>query len=143
MKVAQGVDALKSSGKNDVISRAIDEIKKTRFGQTALGREVIARLEELHEAGKITVQNIGKFGGLGGAGNIKISPSVYAEIDSEGKRAHLESVLVHEALHELQAKHNVALGHQHGSTFDPYGFQNIYLAELRSQGRVTRSRPSQ
>ena len=89
----------KGSGKNDVISRAIDNISNSGFAKLPLGRQILNILKSLNEAHKIYFENLGgNVVGMGGDGRIRVDD----DFINGAPKGYMEEILVHEATHELQ-----------------------------------------
>lgn len=116
-----------SGGSNDQVSQAIENIKNSSFAQTDKGREVVAKLEEMNRNGDISIQELGgNTAGLAGDGTLRLDDELFA---SPGSNTTLEGVMVHEAGHELQADHGLAVDHSAGP-YSPDALQDAYLATV-------------
>lgn len=87
------------SGRTDVISRAIENIKNSGFAKTQLGRKITEILIRMNEAHQIYFENLGgNTVGMGGDGRIRVDD----DYRGGARKGYLEEILVHEATHELQ-----------------------------------------
>lgn len=110
-----------AGSEQEKIAQGIEKIKQSAFAQTDKGKEVVAKLEEMQKNGDITVGDLGgNTAGLAGDGTLRLDDGLFTASGA----SNLESVMVHEAGHELQADHGLAVGHDAG----PYSPDSLATA---------------